>query len=317
VKKVFMPISSWSSSQKVEEAIRRSTKYMPADFARQVEAMLTPENLAILVGTLVIWAGSHFFGVGEIVDVGLLLVGAFTIGWSIGDVANNLYSFATTAINAQTEQDLDRAAKSFARAVVEGGITTVMALLLRRSARQLQATRGASIGSVARPRNPGLGTVGADSQAGRIWRRPTTTGDPSLPAGAGKTSWFGDMTISTAGSAAEQQLARIHELVHSFLRPRFILLRTFRARLAGSAYWRSVFLRYLEEAMAETIAQLRVNGLSGLLTGVRFPVANGYVTIQQLVCEGAEIGTIVAGTQRFSVQFIPDSPHPDSAAGSN
>jgi len=309
-----MPISSWSSSQKVEEAIRRSTKYMPADLARQIEAMLTPENLAILVGTLVIWAGSHFFGVGEIVDVGLLLVGAFTIGWSIGDIANNLYSFATTAINAQTEQDLDRAARSFARAVVEGGITTVMALLLRRSAKQLQATRGSSISSVARPRNPGLATVEADSQAGRLWRRPTTTRDPSMAAGTGETTAFGDMTISTAGSVVEQELARVHELVHSFLSPRFRLLRTFRARLGMSAYSRSALMTYLEEALAETIARLRVEGvnLGNLRLGLKFPVAGGYVTIQQLMSEGAAIGTISIGTLLFSVQFIPDAPHPNS-----
>ena len=150
----------------------------------------------------------------------------------------------------------------------------------------MQAARpGASAWQLARPRNPGLGNVAADTQAGQLWRRPNTTLDPARAAGTGETSWFGDMTLSTAGTATEQQLVRAHEIVHSFLRPRLSLLRTFRARVAASAYWRSAFMRYLEEGLAETIAQLRVNGLINIFTGIKFPVANGYVTIQSLVCE--------------------------------
>jgi len=67
-------------------------------------------------------------------------------------------------------------------------------------------------------------------------------------------------------------------------------------------------MRYLEDMLAETFAQLRVNGVQGLLTGIRFPVANGYMTLQQLLCEGAEIGKITVGTQLFSVQFVIGSP---------
>jgi hypothetical protein len=70
-------------------------------------------------------------------------------------------------------------------------------------------------------------------------------------------------------------------------------------------YVRSAFLRYLEEAIAETVAQLWVNGFSGFLEGVKFPVANGYVTITDVMSEGATIGTISAGTQFFTVQFVP------------
>jgi len=235
-------------------------------------------------------------------------VGAFLIGWSIEDVARNLVTFGTTAINARSEADLDRAARAFASAVVTAGITAVMALLLRRGAKQLQATRGASIADVARPRSPGLAQVEADSQAAQLWRRPTVTADPSMPPGTGRTWWFGDVEYSTAGTAAEQQLARVHELVHSFLRPRLRFLRRFRARLNASAYTRSAILQYLEEGLAETIAQLAVNGISGLITGIRFPIANGYLTLQQLACEGAAIGTITVGTQRFSVQVVIDAP---------
>jgi hypothetical protein len=224
------------------------------------------------------------------------------------DVGANLVTFGVKTIGAQREQDLDEAARAFASAVIIGSITAVMAILLRRSATQIQATRGANILDAARPRNPGLKSVPPDSQAGVTWRKPNITGDPTLPPRAGETNAFGDVRYSTAGSATDQQLARLHELVHSFFSPRFGPFRTFRARLAMSAYARSALMRYLEEALAEGFAQVRVNGLSQVMTGIRFPVANGYMSLQALACEGAEIGTIVMGGQRFSVQFVPGTP---------
>jgi len=311
-------VSAWSASDKVKEAILRSKKYMPGTLAAQLDALISVENLALMTGTVVIWAGSHFFGVGEVVDVGLLLLGAFFIGWSIEGVVKDLISFGTTAVRAQSESELDAAGKAFASALITAGVTVVMALLLRRSAKQLQVTRGATISDVVRPRAPGLAKVEPDTQAAKMWRTPTMSGDPSLPAGEGETWWFGDGSYSTAGTAEEQELARIHEMVHSFLRPRFKYLRLFRARLNASAYSRSAILKYLEEGLAETIAQLSVRGIAGLVTGIRFPIRNGYISIQQLLCEGAEIGNIIVGTQRFSVQFIPGPPQvPGAPANSS
>jgi hypothetical protein len=301
---------SWSNTERVSEALVRSKAYLPSGMASQIDALLSPATLAILVTTLGVWAGSHFFGVGEIVDVGLLLVGAFFVGWSITDVAEDLFIFGNKSINAGRDEDIDIAAKAFAAAVVTAGITAVMALLLRRSATQLQVTRGANVSQIIRPQNPGLLQAGSDSQAGRFWRKPAVTGDPTLPAGEGETNAFGDVRYSTAGSATEQQLVRIHELVHSFFSPRLSVLRTFRARLAMSAYSRSAILCYLEEGLAESVAQVSAYGVAGLLRGIRFPIANGYITLQQLSSEGIEIGTIVVGAQRFSVQIVVSPPPP-------
>ena len=44
------------------------------------------------------------------------------------------------------------------------------------------------------------------------------------------------------------------------------------ASYAHSSLWRAV-----EEALAETVAQVGVNGLRKMMVGIRFPVANGYV----------------------------------------
>lgn len=304
-------IAVMSTTERLNEVLTRSKNNLGPDARAAIGSLLSPTNLAILAGTLVLWAGSHLFGVGEIVDVLFLAVGAFTIGWSITDVANNLYIFADKTLSATTDNDLNVAARAFSRAVVVAGVTVIMALLLRRSVKEIQASRGANVLDAMRPRDPGLPAVGSDPANGRLWSRPGITSDPTLPPGAGSTSPFGEVRLSPLGSATDQALARAHEMVHQFLTPRFGVLRAFRVRLSMSGYVRSQLLQYLEEAIAETVAQLRVNGMSAILEGVKFPVANGYVTISSILSEGAAIGTVAAGTQSFSVQFIPSGPDAD------
>jgi hypothetical protein len=311
------PVSTWSTEDKIAETIRRSKPYLGPVLGQQVDVLLSPLNLSIMAGTLAIWAGSHFFGVGEIVDVALLLVGAFMLGPAIVDVAEKLIEFGK-CINAQTSEELDVCAKAFAEAAVKGGITVIMAILLRRGAKGLEAARAPGVTNpswleVATPKRPfGLPKVGLDPQPGTWWSRIPAVADASLPAGEGSTSAFGEITYSAQGPASEQELVLLHETVHRFFSPRLGILRTFRARLNIAAYSQSAILQYLEEAMAETYAQLRVNGFRGILTGIRFPVANNYVTISELAAEGQAIGTIVVGSQRFtvSIQVSPPSVHP-------
>ncbi len=307
------PVLAWSKEDKVTETIQRSKKYFGPALQQQVDALLTPENLAILVGTLIIWAASHFVGIGEIVDVALLLVGAVMLGPAIVDVAENLLKFGK-CIEARSEQDLETAAKAFADACIQGGITTVMALLLRRGAKGVQAkavpgVARPSVLQVVKPKGRiGLPNVGPDPQAGKMWSKLPTVADPALPAGEGLTTWWGQIFYSVQGTLTEQQLVLLHEVVHKFFTPRLGLLRNFRVQLKAAGYTRSVILKYLEEAMAETYAQLRINGFKGALTGIRFPVANNYVSISELAAEGEAIGTIVIGVQRFFVNIVLGPP---------
>ena len=134
----------------------------------------------------------------------------------------------------------------------------------------------------------------------RLFGKVTEVGDSTLPAGFGETDKFGNVLYSTFGTADDIKLARYHESVHSFLSPKFKLFRELRADIGMTAYNKSSFLRYLEEALAESYAQLRVNGLRGLPTGIKFPIKEGYVTIQAVAAEGA-LGTIVIGGVTYYV----------------
>ncbi len=304
-----------SLKDRLKEVLSRSKKNFGPDVGQQIDALLSTTNLAILAGTLTAWAGSHLLGIGEVLDVLLLAVGAFSIGWSIKDVAEDLYHFAHLTIKAKTEDDLEKASQYFSHAVVLAGITVIMAVLLRRSVKKVQASRGPNvIDALKRRTSVGLPLVGNDPEKGRIWSKPGISTDPSLPAGQGSTSPWGEVKLSSLGSTTEQDLARAHELVHRFLSPRLGILRQFRAQLGMAGYLRSMLLQYIEEALAETVAQLKVNGFNGLLDGLKFPVKNGYMSISDLACEGEAIGTITIGTQFFTIEFIPSNHDPETAA---
>ena len=84
-----------------------------------------------------------------------------------------------------------------------------------------------------------------------------------------------------------------------------------RAELGASAYVRSAFLKYLEEALAEGYAQLKVNGLLNAIKALKFPLDGGYVTISQMVTEGSAIGSIMMGGVSLKVSIsLGDIPEP-------
>ena len=167
----------------------------------------------------------------------------------------------------------------------------ISAILLKKSAEPVIA-RG-------RPQIRRMPNIGPPPAAGVL---PTITRPFRLASGAlGETDAWGNIAVSRNQTLTEQRLTLYHEWVHSILSPRFGPFRQFRAQLRMSAYTRSALLQYLEEAMAESYAQLRARGLQNILVGIRFPLTGGYVTITQMVSEGTAIGNIILGATRFTV----------------
>lgn len=282
-----------SKIERIAEALRRSIPHLPAEGKAMVESMLDPTMLTLIGGTLLVWIGSHAFGVGEFVDLVLLGAGVVTLGFSAFDGAKALYDFATRAVGARSESDLDQAGQSFARAVLILGVSTVQAILLHGQARAAIA-RGT-------PQVHPMPDVGPTPPAGNQLRlsRPAT-----LPGRAvGGTTGFGEIAIARDQTMTEQRITLLHELVHRYFTPRVGPLRRLRAELKMSAYARSAILRYLEEALAEGYAQLRVNGLAAGLRAWKFPLRFGYVTISQVAAEGRSVGTIVLGGTTFHVSI--------------
>jgi hypothetical protein len=120
-----------SLEEKFAEALRRTAPKLPGSMRHEFEALLSPTSLGIMAGTLVVWAGSHAFGVGEVVDVGLLIGGALFLGIAVIDVASELGDFLVVTSSAAAEEDLDEAASHLARAISIMGIAAFIALLAR------------------------------------------------------------------------------------------------------------------------------------------------------------------------------------------
>jgi hypothetical protein len=286
-------LAGMSSADKIGEAMRRSLPLIPSDARAVVESMLKPQTLAIIAATLVVWAGSHFFGVGEIVDIILLGVGVVALGFSVFEGADELLKFATRAIEAKTDQDISQSGGHFASAVTILGISTLQALLLRGQGKAVIARGRPTIYQRIR-----VSTPPPSGNQLRISRPAQIVGGD-----LGTTNAYGVITIARNQSLSEQRLTLFHELVHRFLSPRTGPFRQFRAELNMSAYSRSALLRYIEEGLAEGYGQLRVHGLIKAMGAFRFPVQEGYVTISQLRAEGTAIGTIVLGGTLFHVSI--------------
>ena len=74
-------------------------------------------------------------------------------------------------------------------------------------------------------------------------------------------------------------------------------------KLAMEGYDRSYLLRYLEEALVQTKAEIETDGLGAILDGIEFPVKGQYVTVAQLRSEvhGILAGTVLAAGTTYRV----------------
>lgn len=113
-----------------------------------------------------------------------------------------------------------------------------------------------------------------------------------LPYGVlGSTDPVGNIIIQNGLKGNELTSVLNHELVHRFFSPAANLFQKIRAQVGASGYANSQFLRFTEEAIAETYA-------TGSLTkGAAHPIINGYdITAAGLLAEsGVVSGTVVKG----------------------
>lgn len=295
-------VLTMSKQDKIGEAMKRSLPELPAEAQEVVKSLISPLNLAIVAGTLILWAGSHFFGVGELVDVILLAVGFVTIGIGVFSGAQELYAFATTAIDAKNDDDLNRAAKHFAKAVSILGITAVAAVLLKTSVKNVSTRIKTNMANGGTPFKIQPRINAGTPPAPGV--KPTTTAVDWIPGGRrGICDAWGNIKILRDQPVSKLKETLYHELVHRWFVPKLGHFKQIRADIAQSGYQKSALLKAIEEASAEGISQLRINGLMAGLKALRFPLKYDYVTIAQLHSEGNVIGTIVLGGTTFTVSI--------------
>jgi hypothetical protein len=158
------------------------------------------------------------------------------------------------------------AADHLAKAISILGVQAILALLLKGSPRTFQGRR-------FRLSTPPIRTAGRAFNPRQIRRLPRE------PAGGGYTTEWGEIFISSRGTPADRRMVALHEAIHRLLTPKLYLLRDFRVQNRTASYVRSALSQYLEEAFAETYAQVRMGGIREVLVGITFPLKQEYVTL--------------------------------------
>ncbi len=319
-------ISSLSTTEKLQEVFTRSGKYVGPDAQQMLEQMITRRALEIMAATMVAWGVAQLFGVGELVDVIMLAVGVVALGKNGIEFASDLVTASSKTIRAKSEADLDEAAQYLGKAIVEAGVEVILALLMRKDLgeikikiKRLQTMRPHLLPAGPAPLKGPLKisfqkTLGTGNNVG--WVRGETDpfgritiareGYVSVPGPNGPTA------VWTKFTAEEKYLTILHEMVHRFFSPRFGTLLEFRASAGMTAYQRLYLLKYLEEALAEGYAQTRANGVSGIWSGISFPIKNNYVKISMFsgtagAASSTLIGVFYVSGKRYYVRLEPRS----------
>jgi hypothetical protein len=258
--------------------------------------------LAVVNAVVGVWVGSHFLGVGEIVDIVVAAAPSSVIGMPVFDGIEELFSFATLALKAQGDADLDRSAVHFAEGVSILGGQAVLAVLFRSVSR---AGRGRRI-------NPAAPLEIVNGNASPALSRASR--DESISQGS--NSLWGQMIVSRYGPREDRRQAALHENVQRMLALKVNPLHTIRIGGRMSPNARSPLAMYLEESLMETTAQVGVYGMRSVFFGLSFPVRNGYVTLLRKEggnqreahpalpeLAGVVAGAFTVGNDAFEVRF--------------
>jgi len=140
---VLRVVHDWSLSRRFEEVLKLTPNHLTPELAAQFRAMLTPLNVGIMVGSLVAWAVSHAFGVGEVADIVLAGVGVVFLGMAALQAIEDIGECLMTTVDAENYPELDKAADYLAQAVAILGVVALFALLAKVGAK---FGRAASVG---------------------------------------------------------------------------------------------------------------------------------------------------------------------------
>ena len=282
------PVSQWTTIEKLDSVIRRAALLLPEEVGNELLKLVEPWALVAMVVVLLAWMIGHFFAVSEIIDV-LLVLGGLALGFAAYQAGGHLASFGIGCVNGRTEKDLDESAKHLAEAVALVGVQLVMTLLLAKAPKFFRDRSGIKLSQLPNTERP----------MGEWFYKPKIKAVDSFSKSGvlGNTTVYGDIEYLSSLTGDLKAETILHERVHSFLTPKLYPLRNLRVVMTINGYNKSFLLNYLEEALAETVAQVGTYGLKNALVGIKFPIRENYVTLTQMGTEAAGIfiGPVNAG----------------------
>jgi len=130
-------------SEKLCRAFVRAMGKLPGETMKEVQAMLSPESLALMGTMTTAWVGSQGIPVlGQTVDVALLTLGVAMAAAQTAAVKDSLWNYVRYASEARDEAGLDTAATHLARAVSTVGVSVVTFILMKKVSGKAQKQPG-------------------------------------------------------------------------------------------------------------------------------------------------------------------------------
>lgn len=126
-----LDVAGMSTMDKLAEAIRRSQKYGGDELVGKLEELLQPQSLAMIAGTVILFAVLEGSTAGA-AGVALIALSAAMMGPEVYQVVGDINGFISTAVSAKDEADLDQAGKYFAKAAVTISVDILVAVLLHK-----------------------------------------------------------------------------------------------------------------------------------------------------------------------------------------
>jgi hypothetical protein len=111
--------------------LHRTLPLLPAEFQNEFAMMISPAAIAMVAGTLAVWAGSHYFGVGFIADAVMVAVGFAFLGLQVVTAAEDLAAAVGLTYSARSNSDLDQAAQHLANFIAVVGVAVFSALVMK------------------------------------------------------------------------------------------------------------------------------------------------------------------------------------------
>lgn len=159
-KRASSPVEQMEPSEKLCRSFILALGQVPDAATAEVQALLTPENLATMAALNAAWLGSQGVPiVGQVVDVALLTMGVVLLAAQAADLSRALWAYANFSIGARSRSDLEEAATQLARAISLAGINVVTFILTKKVATKLNRRPPSAPPQPATPRGtPALGS---------------------------------------------------------------------------------------------------------------------------------------------------------------
>lgn len=136
-----LPVWSLTLEEKFVQTLHLVISKLPMELENAVKDMLSPAAIAMIAGVMVIWAGSHVFGVGFAVDAIMLVSGVVFLGLEVWEIADDFGDYLSKTAAAETQAQLDEASNHLARIIVVLGVEVFMVVIAKASGRIAGAAR--------------------------------------------------------------------------------------------------------------------------------------------------------------------------------